>query len=80
MQLVTDVLGFQEIVDRTEVEQLAWQREDRDKDQGTETLGAGIEDAGESPRELYGSEDIIESEGEVLTEPAPLGQPAPEEE
>jgi DnaK suppressor protein len=80
MQLVTDVLGFQEIVDRIEVEQLAWQREDRDKDQGTETLGEGIEDAGESDRELYGSEDVIESEGEVLTEPAPLGQPAPEEE
>jgi len=80
MQLATDVLGFQEIVDRTEVEQLAWQREDRDKAQGTETVGEGIEDAGESPRELYGNEDIIESEGEVLTEPASLGQPAPEEE
>jgi osmotically-inducible protein OsmY len=65
MQLVTDVLGFQEIVDRTEVKQLAWQREDRDKDQGTETLGDGIEDARESPRELYGSEDTIESEGEA---------------
>jgi DnaK suppressor protein len=80
MQLVTDVMGFQEIVDRTEVEQLAWQREERDKDQGTETVAEGIENVGESPRELYGSEDIIESEGEVLTEPAPLGQPTPEEE
>ena len=80
MQLATDVMGFQEIVDRTEVEQLAWQREDRDKDQGAKTLGEGIEDSEESPRELYGSEDTIESEGEVLTEPAPLGQPTPEEE
>ena len=80
MQLVTDVMGFQEVVDRTEVEQLAWQREDRDKDQATEPLSEGIKEVGESPRELYGSEDIIESEGEVLTEPAPLGQPAPEEE
>jgi RNA polymerase-binding protein DksA len=80
MQLVTDVMGFQEIVDRTEVEQLAWQREDRDKAQGTKPLRGGIEEAGESPRELYGSEDTIESEGEVHTEPAPLGQPAPEEE
>jgi DnaK suppressor protein len=79
-QIVTDVMGFQEVVDRIEIEQLAWQREDRDKQ---EPLGQEMEDLGEakeSERELYGSEDIIESREEVLTEPAPLRQPAPEEE
>jgi DnaK suppressor protein len=79
-QIVTDVMGFQEVVDRVEVEQLAWQREDRDKE---ELSGEELEDLGEtkeSERELYGSEDVIESQEEILTEPAPLGQPAPEEE
>lgn len=80
LQFITDVLGFQEVVDRIEVDQLAWQREDRDKEL-PDTAGADdLEDEGESSQELYGSEDIIESEGEVLTEPAPLGQPSPEEE
>lgn len=79
-QIVTDVMGFQEVVDQIEIEQLAWQREDRDKE---EILEREVEDLGEAKeveRELYGSEDIIESQEEVLTEPAPLGQPAPEEE
>jgi len=80
LQLLTDVLGFQEVVDRVEVEQLAWQREDRDKEPIVGADEDNLEDRGESPQELYGSEDIIESEGEVLTEPAPLGKPAPEEE
>jgi RNA polymerase-binding protein DksA len=80
LQLITDVLGFQEVVDRIEVEQLAWQREDRDKEPAAAADMSTLEEKEESSRELYGSEDIIESEGEVLTEPAPLGQPAPEEE
>jgi RNA polymerase-binding protein DksA len=80
LQLITDVLGFREVVDRIEVEQLAWQREDRDKELPDPAGADDLEDRGESSRELYGSEDVIESEGEVLTEPAPLGQPAPEEE
>lgn len=81
LQIITDVLGFQEVVDRIEVEQLAWQREDRDKEPRALVDEVDlIENPGESSRELYGSEDVIESEGEVLTEPAPLGQPAPEEE
>lgn len=80
LQLMTDVLGFQEVVDRIEVEQLAWQREDRDKEPRAAADTDNLEDRVESAQELYGSEDIIESEGEVLTEPAPLGQPTPEEE
>ena len=60
--------------------QLAWQREDRDKQEQPEQEIEELGEAKESERELYGSEDIIESQEEVLTEPAPLGQPAPEEE
>jgi len=79
-QLLADVLGFQEVVDHLEVEQFAWQREDRDKEPIVKTDTEPLEARGESPQELYGTEDTIESEGEVLTEPAPLGQPVPEEE
>lgn len=41
LQLVTDVLGFQDVVGRIEVEQLAWQREDRDKPQLEDQRKAG---------------------------------------
>jgi hypothetical protein len=69
-----------QIVDRIEIEQLAWQREDRDKESTPTADSIDLEETEESSQELYGSDDVIESEGEVLNEPAPLGQPAPEEE
>jgi hypothetical protein len=79
LQLVTDVLGFQDAVDRIEVEQLAWQREERDKlpPDGQREVG---EDEQVNERELYGSDDVMESSEEVLTEPPSLGQPTPEQE
>ena len=78
MQLVIDVLGFQDVVDHIEVEQLAWQREDRDKPQPGDQREAR-EDEQISDRELYGSDDIIENSEEILTEPPSLGQPTPEQ-
>lgn len=74
LQLVTDVLGFQDVVDHMEVEELAWQRDDRDP--------AATPPAQPRPPDLetYGADDVVESEDEVLTEPPPLGRPAPEEE
>jgi DnaK suppressor protein len=79
LQLVTDVLGFQDAVDRIKVEQLAWQREDRDKLPPDDQREVG-DDEQVSDRELYGSDDVIESSEEVLTEPPSLGQPTPEQE
>lgn len=79
LQLITDVLGFQDLVDRIEVEQLAWQREDRDKLPGDEQREAGDDEQG-NEQALYGSDDVIESSEEVLTEPSSLGHPTPEQE
>jgi len=79
LQLVTDVLGFQDVVDRIEIEQLAWQREDRDKLPPDEQREARDDDQ-DSDRDLYESDDVIESSEEVLTEPPALGQPTPEQE
>jgi hypothetical protein len=73
------VLGFQDTVDRIEVEHLAWQREDRDKLPPDEQREAG-DDEQVTDRELFGNDDIIESSEEVLTEPPSLGQPTPEQE
>jgi RNA polymerase-binding protein DksA len=74
LQLITDVLGFQDVVDHIEVEELAWQREDRDP--------ANEPPAQKRPPDLehYGTDDVVESTEEVLTEPPPLGQPTPEEQ
>ena len=79
LQLVTDVLGFQDVVDHIEVEQLAWQREDRDKPQPGDQREAG-DDEQVSDRELYGNDDVIESSEEILTEPPSPGQSTPEQE
>jgi DnaK suppressor protein len=79
-QLITDVFGLQDVIDRIEIEQFAWQREERDKESPLEQEIEGLGEKKESEQELYGSEDVIESQEEILTEPAPLGQPPPEEE
>jgi len=79
LHLVTDVLGFQDVVDRIEVEQLVWQREDRDKLPPDDQREVGDDEQG-SDRKLYSSDDVIESSEEVLTEPPFLGQPTLEQE
>jgi hypothetical protein len=60
LQLVTNVLGFQDAMDRIEVEQLAWQRENRDKLPPSDQREVG-DDEQVSDRELYGSDGVIES-------------------
>ena len=73
LQLITDVLGFEEVVNHLEVEDWAWQRDERNK--------AELPAPGNPPNlEMYGSDDVVESSEEVLDDVPPLGQPEPEGE
>jgi len=71
LQIVTDVLGLKEVVDRIQVEELLWERESRTRDKPPEVLPPGQEPAG--------TEDIVENseEGKDFVAPA---KPTPEEE
>jgi hypothetical protein len=71
LQIVTDVLGLKEIVDRIQLEELVWERESRTREAPPEVLPPG--------QETPGTEDIVESseEGKEFTAPA---NPTPEEE
>jgi RNA polymerase-binding transcription factor DksA len=73
LQLITDVLGFEEVVDHLEVEDWAWQRDERNK--------AEPPAPGNPPNlEMDGTDDVVESSEEVLDDVPPLGQPKPEGE
>lgn len=71
LQIVTDVLGLKEVMDRIQLEELAWERESRTKEPPPEVLPPG--------QETPGTEDIVESseEGKEFIAPA---KPTPEEE
>jgi RNA polymerase-binding transcription factor DksA len=71
LHTLTDVLGFKEIVDHLEVEQLVWQTEQRAPERAPDVT-ARWEDA-------PGSEDIVETneEGEEFVAPA---KPTPDEQ
>ena len=71
LQIVTDILGLKEVVDRIQLEELVWERESRTKESPPEVLLPG--------QEPPGTEDIVESgeEGKEFTAPA---KPTPEEE
>lgn len=71
LQIVTDVLGLIEVMDRVQVEELLWEREARSKKQPPEKLPPG--------QEPYGTEDIAESseEGKEFVAPS---EPTPKEE
>ncbi len=71
LQIVTDVLGLKEVVDRIQLEELVWERESRTKAPPPEVLPPG--------QETPGTEDIVESseEGKEFIAPA---KPTPEEE
>jgi RNA polymerase-binding protein DksA len=71
LQIVTDVLGLKEVVDRIQLEELVWERESRTKEIPPEVLPPG--------QETPETEDIVESseEGKEFTAPA---KPTPEEE
>ncbi len=71
LQIVTDVLGLKEVVDRIQLEELMWERESRTKEPPPEVLPPG--------QETPATEDIVESseEGKEFVAPA---KPTPEEE
>ena len=71
LQIVTDILGLKEVVDRIQLEELVWERESRTKELPPEVLPPG--------QEAPGTEDIVESseEGKEFIAPA---KPTPEEE
>jgi RNA polymerase-binding transcription factor DksA len=71
VQIVTDVLGFREVVDRIQIEELDWQRESRTREKPPEVLPPG--------QEPPGTEDIAESYEEDKDFIAP-GEPIPNEE
>jgi DnaK suppressor protein len=71
LQIMTDVLGLREVMDRIQVEKLLWERESRTKEKPPEVLPPGQEPAGTG--------DIVESseEGKEFVAPA---EPTPDEE
>jgi hypothetical protein len=71
LQIVTDVLGLKEVVDRIQLEELVWERESRTQDKPPELLAPG--------QEAAGTEDIVESDEEGKDFTAPV-KPTPEEE
>jgi RNA polymerase-binding protein DksA len=71
LQIVTDMLGLQEVIDRIQVEELLWEREDRSKPERPEKPPPW--------EEPYGTEDIAESDEEGK-EFVPPSDPTPKEE
>jgi RNA polymerase-binding protein DksA len=71
LQLLTDVLGLEEIVDHVQVQEVLWEREERTK------TAPATEPRPE--REPYGTEDIVESLEEGVDYVPPVN-PTPEEE
>ncbi len=71
LQLLTDVLGLEEIVDHLQVQELLWEREERAK--------AAPEAEPLPRREPYSTEDIVESLEEGIEYVPPIS-PTPEEE
>ena len=70
-QLLTDVMGLEEVVDHVQVKELLWEREDRTKATPAEEPSPG--------REHYSTEDIVESLEEGVDYVPPIS-PGPEEE
>jgi hypothetical protein len=74
LNILTDVAGVQEIVDHLEVERLAWEREDRWKEEETQHVLPGTI----SNQEPYGgTDDILLAEEEGVTYEPPENPPAP---
>ena len=71
LNTLTDVMGFQEIVDHLEIAELVWQTDKRTREVGAETVS--------SWQEPPGSEDIVESMEEDKEFVAPA-KPTPSEE
>jgi DnaK suppressor protein len=74
LNILTDVAGIHDIDDRLEVVRLAWEREDRSKDQAAQDVMAGTV----PDREPYaGTEDVVLSEEEGVAYDPPTNPPAP---
>ena len=74
LNILTDVAGVQEIVDHLEVERLAWEREDRWKEEETQDVMPGTI----PNQEPYGgTDDVVLAEEEGLTYEPPDKPPAP---
>ncbi len=71
LQILQDVVGIEEVVDRIKIEELLWEREDRLKAEEPEEKPPWVEP--------YGTEDIIESE-EQGTDYVPPVRPIPEKD
>jgi RNA polymerase-binding transcription factor DksA len=74
LNILTDVAGVQEVQDNLEVERLAWEREDRWKEEAVQDVEPGtIPD-----KEPYaGTEDPVLSEEEGVTYEPPVNPPPP---
>jgi hypothetical protein len=70
-KLLTDVAGLREVVDRLQVQELSWEREERSK---RELAGTPA-----PPFEATQTEDIVESEEEGLDYAPPINPPSDEE-
>lgn len=70
-QLLTDELGFEEIDDRVQIQELLWEREDRTRPQPATQQLPGTEP--------YGTEDIVETLEDDIDYVPPVA-PSPEEE
>ena len=75
LKLMTDVAGFEEVVDRVQVEEILWQREDRSKEPPPEG-GQPPAPELESPT----TDDVVKSEEEGLEYEPPVDPPPEEEE
>ncbi len=70
-QLLTDILGLEDIVDHVQIQEVLWEREERTKARTEATPLPG--------QEPYGTEDIVESLEEGIDYVPPI-KPTPEEE
>jgi DnaK suppressor protein len=74
LNILTDVAGVQEIVDHLEIERLAWEREDRWKEEATQDVLPGTI----PKQEPYGgTDDIVLADEEGVTYEPPENPPAP---
>jgi DnaK suppressor protein len=74
LNILTDVAGVQEIVDHLEIQRLAWEREDRWKEEETQDVLPGTI----PKQEPYGgTDDLVLADEEGVTYEPPENPPAP---
>jgi DnaK suppressor protein len=71
LQTITDVMGLKEVDDRLQVEEILWEREDRDKEEAAPEV--------QPWEDQVGTEEVTEAH-EDGTEFVPPARPVPEEE